>query len=120
MIEIRKISGMAIRQCVELGYHRSTEKYRFRADALSKEISKRCFWVAYDLDCVASFILGRPKGIPDIAIDVEVSPLFARKHLNFPGSSEGNSYLSTLMTRISPSVGFYALRDHHLPSLEQA
>jgi len=68
----RNISGMAIRQCVELGYHRSTEKYRTRADTLSKEISKRCFWVAYDLDCVASFILGRPKGIPDNAIDVEV------------------------------------------------
>ncbi|CAG8907070.1 unnamed protein product [Penicillium egyptiacum] len=70
--EAAQISGMAIRQCVELGYHRSTEKYRPRADALTKEISKRCFWVAYDLDCVASFILGRPKGIPDNAIDVEL------------------------------------------------
>lgn len=74
---------MAIRQCVELGYHRSTEKYRTRADSLTKEISKRCFWVAYDLDCVASFILGRPKGIPENAIDVEVeSPtLLFNKHL---------------------------------------
>ncbi|RAH42908.1 uncharacterized protein BO95DRAFT_419867 [Aspergillus brunneoviolaceus CBS 621.78] len=67
-----KLSGMAIRQCVELGYHRSTEKYRSRTDVLTKEISKRCFWVAYDLDCVASFTLGRPKGISDNVIDVEL------------------------------------------------
>ena len=64
---------MAIRHCVELGYHRSTAQYRSTADTLSKEMSKRCFWVAYDIDRVASFILGRPVGISDSAIDVEVS-----------------------------------------------
>lgn len=69
----RKLSGMAIRHCVELGYHRSTQQYRSTADALTKEMSKRCFWVAYDIDRVASFILGRPVGIADSAIDVEVS-----------------------------------------------
>lgn len=68
----RKISGMAMRHCVELGYHRSTERYRNSVDTLTKEISKRCFWVAYDIDLVASFILGRPSGISDNAIDVEV------------------------------------------------
>ena len=35
-------------------------------------MSKRCFWVAYDIDRVAAFILGRPVGIPDDAIDVEL------------------------------------------------
>jgi hypothetical protein len=64
---------MAIRHCVELGYHRSTRKYRSTADAVTQEMSKRCFWVAYDIDRVASFILGRPVGIADSAIDVEVS-----------------------------------------------
>lgn len=68
----RKISGMAMRHCVELGYHRSTERYRNSVDTLTKEISKRCFWVAYDIDLVASLILGRPAGISDNAIDVEV------------------------------------------------
>ncbi|KAH8649989.1 fungal-specific transcription factor domain-containing protein [Xylariales sp. PMI_506] len=67
-----KISGMAIRHCIELGYHRSTERYRNSVDSLTKEISKRCFWVAYDIDRVASFILGRPAGISDNAIDVEL------------------------------------------------
>lgn len=61
-----------MRHCIELGYHRSTESYRNSVDPLTKEISKRCFWVAYDIDRVASFILGRPAGISDNAIDVEV------------------------------------------------
>ncbi|OAA59026.1 Transcription factor [Niveomyces insectorum RCEF 264] len=66
-----QISGLAIRRCVELGYHRSVEKYRSAAGPLAKEMSKRCFWVAYDIDRVVSFILGRPVAIPDGAIDVE-------------------------------------------------
>lgn len=41
-------------------------------ETLTKEMSKRCFWVAYDIDRVAASILGRPVGIPDEAIDVEV------------------------------------------------
>jgi hypothetical protein len=68
----RKISGMAIRHCIELGYHRSADRYRRHVDPLTKEMSKRCFWVAYDIDRVAAFILGRPVGIPDELIDAEV------------------------------------------------
>jgi hypothetical protein len=63
---------MAIRHCIELGYHRSAERYRRHVDPLTKEMSKRCFWVAYDIDRVAAFILGRPVGIPDELIDAEV------------------------------------------------
>lgn len=63
---------MAIRHCIELGYHRSANRYRSLADPLSTEMSKRCFWVAYDIDRVTSFILGRPTGISDAEIDVEV------------------------------------------------
>jgi hypothetical protein len=69
---LRKISGMAIRHCIELGYHRSAERYRRHVDPLTKEMSKRCFWVAYDIDRVAAFILGRPVGVPDELIDAEV------------------------------------------------
>lgn len=62
---------MAIRHCIDLGYHRSAETFRRHADPLTKEMSKRCFWVAYDIDRAAAFILGRPVGLPDDAIDVE-------------------------------------------------
>ncbi|KAJ5836281.1 transcriptional regulator family: Fungal Specific TF [Penicillium robsamsonii] len=67
-----KISGMAIRHCIELGYHRSAERYRRHVDPLTKEMSRRCFWVAYDIDRVAAFTLGRPVGIPDELIDTEL------------------------------------------------
>ncbi|KAL6400206.1 transcription activator protein acu-15 [Ilyonectria robusta] len=67
-----RISGVAIRYCVELGYHRSVNRYRKQTNPLVAEMSKRCFWVAYDIDRVASFILGRPVGIPDDCIDAEM------------------------------------------------
>ncbi|KAL1597293.1 hypothetical protein SLS60_008877 [Paraconiothyrium brasiliense] len=71
-VSLWKISGMAIRHCVEIGYHRSVTKFRAHADPLTAEMSRRCFWVAYDIDRVAAFILGRPMGIPDDSIDVEM------------------------------------------------
>jgi hypothetical protein len=70
------ISGMALRKSIGLGYHRSFHRLRRKSGALSQEMAKRCFWVAYDIDRVTSFILGRPSAISDQAIDVEVwSPL---------------------------------------------
>lgn len=72
-VSLWKVSGMAIRHCIELGYHRSAEKFRKNADTLAKEMSKRCFWVAYDIDRVVSNILGRPGAISDLSIDAEVS-----------------------------------------------
>lgn len=71
-VSLWKISGMAIRHCIELGYHRSISKYRKHTDTLAAEMSRRCFWVACDIDRVAACILGRPVGIPDDAIDVEM------------------------------------------------
>ncbi|RSL43369.1 hypothetical protein CEP54_015117 [Fusarium duplospermum] len=67
-----KLSGLAIRYSIELGYHRSASTYRKNSNPLIAEMSKRCFWVAYDIDRVASFILGRPVGIPDDCIDAEL------------------------------------------------
>lgn len=71
-VSLWKISGLAIRHCIELGYHLDADKYRKNVDPLTKEISKRCFWVAYDIDRVAAFTLGRPLGIPEDSIDVEL------------------------------------------------
>lgn len=71
-VSLWKLSGMAIRLCIELGYHLDAEKYHRNADPLTKEMAKRCFWVAYDIDRVAAFTLGRPVGIPEASIDVEL------------------------------------------------
>ncbi|EMC93434.1 hypothetical protein BAUCODRAFT_240311 [Baudoinia panamericana UAMH 10762] len=83
-----KVSGMAIRHCVELGYHRSAEKYRRTADPLMKEMSKRCFWVAYDIDRVAACVLGRPAGIPDHMIDAELPADIDDEHVTTSGFLE--------------------------------
>jgi hypothetical protein len=66
------ISGMAVRKSIGLGYHRSFAKMRRCPGTLSTEMAKRCFWVSYDIDRVASFVLGRPTAISDHAIDTEV------------------------------------------------
>ncbi|OQE12628.1 hypothetical protein PENVUL_c001G05063 [Penicillium vulpinum] len=41
-------------------------------DYTASELSTRCFWVAYDIDRVAAFILGRPVAIPEELIDAEL------------------------------------------------
>lgn len=66
------ISGMAVRKSIGLGYHRNFAAMRRCPGTLSTEMAKRCFWVAYDIDRVASFVLGRPTAISDHAIDTEV------------------------------------------------
>lgn len=79
-VSLWKVSGMALRLCVQLGYHRSVEKYRRSGDAITKEMSKRCFWAAYTFDRYVSSILGLPGGISDLAIDVEVCFIRACEH----------------------------------------
>lgn len=76
---------MAIRHCIELGYHRSVAKFRPHTDLLVAEMSRRCFWVAYDIDRVAAFILGRPMGIPDDSIDVEMPLDLQDEHITKDG-----------------------------------
>jgi hypothetical protein len=84
-VSLWKISGMAIRHCIELGYHRSVARFRPHTDPLVAEMSRRCFWVAYDIDRVAAFILGRPMGIPDDSIDVEMPLDLQDEHITKDG-----------------------------------
>jgi hypothetical protein len=95
----RKLSGMAIRHCIELGYHRNAKRLRLHTNALTHEMSKRAFWVAYDIDRAAAFALGRPFGISDLMIDVEVSD---PRH-GFQGFLLLRSFHSILMMRPSPT-----------------
>jgi Fungal specific transcription factor domain len=72
--QIRTLSGVALRQCVSLGYHRSLR--RTKQDPLKAEMARRCFWVSYDMDRAAGVTLGRPFCIADKDIDIEVSSAF--------------------------------------------
>lgn len=88
MTPTRKLSGIAIRHCIELDYHRSVKRFRPNADAMTGEMSKRLFWVAYDIDRAAALTLGRPFGIADQMIDVEVRITFSDKNILAPPPSK--------------------------------
>ncbi|KAI7772312.1 hypothetical protein LZL87_007673 [Fusarium oxysporum] len=66
-----KISGLALRQCIELGYHRGVKQFAPAANLLQQEMRKRVFWVAQGIDCTVAVRLGRPLGIPPQEIDAE-------------------------------------------------
>lgn len=69
----RKLAGLALRQCIDLGYHRSSKRLRSTANPLRLELQKRAFWCAYTMESQAAVMLGRPQGIPYQEVDAEVS-----------------------------------------------
>jgi hypothetical protein len=68
----RKLAGLALRQCIDLGYHRNSTRLRLNAYPLRLELRRRVFWCAYAMECAAAVMLGRPIGIPDQEVDAEV------------------------------------------------
>ncbi|VTT82063.1 unnamed protein product, partial [Fusarium fujikuroi] len=66
-----KVSGLALRQCIELGYHRGVKQFAPAANTLQREMRKRVFWVTQGIDCTVAVRLGRPLGIPPQEIDAE-------------------------------------------------
>lgn len=70
---LRNLSGLALRQCVELGYHRNVKKINLRTNILQLELRKRAFWCAYQMDCAASVNIGLPLSLPIEEVDTEVS-----------------------------------------------
>lgn len=62
--------GLALRQCIELGYHRRENS--LGSDLLQVELRKRAFWCVQGMDCISALRLGRPLGIQIHEIDTEV------------------------------------------------
>ncbi|KAI4599316.1 hypothetical protein KJ359_001757 [Pestalotiopsis sp. 9143b] len=67
-----KLSGLALRQCIELGYHRRSNQTRSLPNVLQLEMRKRVFWCAQGIDCSYALRLGRPLGIQPFEIDAEL------------------------------------------------
>ncbi|KAI5461692.1 fungal-specific transcription factor domain-containing protein [Mariannaea sp. PMI_226] len=56
-----KVTGLALRQCIELGYHRKSKRRLGRAyEDIHIQIRRRTFWCAYSIECMVSLWLGRP------------------------------------------------------------
>ncbi|KAI9042021.1 Positive regulator of purine utilization [Aspergillus affinis] len=66
-----KLGGQALRQCVNLGYHRSQRRLRSILNPLQQEMQKRAFWSAYVMECSAAVMLGRPLSLHFREIDAE-------------------------------------------------
>ncbi|KAI1610878.1 fungal-specific transcription factor domain-containing protein [Exophiala viscosa] len=66
-----KLAGLALRQCIDLGYHRNSKRFKPSADPLRTDLRKRVFWCAYVMECQAAVMLGRPLGIPYQEVDAE-------------------------------------------------
>jgi hypothetical protein len=72
-VSIWMLSGLALRQCLELGLHRKIRWSTVEPDHIKSELRKRVFWCSYNLDRAVAITLGRPVGIADHDIDVDVS-----------------------------------------------
>uniref|UniRef100_A0A8H7KA26 Xylanolytic transcriptional activator regulatory domain-containing protein n=1 Tax=Bionectria ochroleuca TaxID=29856 RepID=A0A8H7KA26_BIOOC len=74
-----KLAGQALRQCINLGYHRDHKRLRLARSQLQSELQKRAFWSAYSMECSASLLLGRPLSLrlqeidADLPLDLEDS-----------------------------------------------
>jgi Fungal specific transcription factor domain len=75
-VSLWTLSGLALRQCTELGLHRKIPWSNVESNFLKTEMRRRVFWCSYNLDRAVAVTLGRPMGIADVDIDVEVNMLF--------------------------------------------
>ncbi|KAI8395688.1 hypothetical protein FOFC_21218 [Fusarium oxysporum] len=98
-----KISGLALRQCIELGYHRGVKQFAPAANLLQQEMRKRVFWVAQGIDCTVAVRLGRPLGIPPQEIDAE-----------FPSDVDDSAITDTDTVRLSIDDHTYHARIEQL------
>lgn len=64
------VSGMAMRLCIELGFHNEDFTFWSNADSLSKDEARRLFWCAYILDRRGSMLMGRPTHLSEDFLNV--------------------------------------------------
>ncbi|QKX54297.1 uncharacterized protein TRUGW13939_01382 [Talaromyces rugulosus] len=78
---LAEITGLALRQCIELGYHRKGKGFGPIEDDLHLQIRRRTFWCAYGIECTLSLWLGRPLSLPlhnisaEFPRDIDDSPI---------------------------------------------
>ncbi|XXH00784.1 hypothetical protein Hte_007135 [Hypoxylon texense] len=70
-VSVWTLSGLALRQCIELGLHRKIPWSKVEHNVLKSQMRRRVFWCSYNLDRAVAITLGRPVGINDSDIDVE-------------------------------------------------
>ncbi|CAI7653594.1 unnamed protein product [Penicillium glandicola] len=79
------LSGLALRQCVEMGLHRKILWSKVDSNVLKTQMRRRIFWCCYNLDRAVAVTLGRPVGISDSDIDVEYPLDIDDEHITVSG-----------------------------------
>ncbi|KAF5635750.1 positive regulator of purine utilization [Fusarium sp. NRRL 52700] len=106
-----KVSGLAIRQCIELGYHRNVKQFAPAANVLQQEMRKRVFWVTQGIDCSVAVQLGRPLGIPPQEIDAEFPSDVDDSAITEAGIlSSPRDHSSQIPTTMSTAIHVFRLR----------
>ncbi|KAM6509894.1 hypothetical protein FALCPG4_017529 [Fusarium falciforme] len=106
-----KLSGLALRQCIELGYHRGIKRLAPTANPLQQEMRRRVFWVANGIDCTVALRLGRPLGIPIQEIDAEYPSDVDDSAITEAGiTSPPRSHHSQPATTMSTAIHVFKLR----------
>ncbi|KPM38586.1 hypothetical protein AK830_g8001 [Neonectria ditissima] len=107
---ILKLSGLALRQCIELGYHRGIKRLRPTASPLQLEMRKRVFWVVQGIDCTVALRLGRPLGIRLQDIDAEFPLDIDDASITDTGMSSLRSSSKEPLTTMSTAIHVFKLR----------
>lgn len=89
------VLGSTMRLATSLGLH----KARPSANAVEEEMSKRAFWSLYNLDRLIATTLGRPLGIADEDITVDLPREFNDDWTEAPGASSTTIPLQVVRLR---------------------
>ncbi|KAL4812036.1 fungal-specific transcription factor domain-containing protein [Aspergillus spinulosporus] len=100
-----KLAGQALRQCVNLGYHRNHRRLGLNVSPAQAEMQKRTFWSAYTMECAAAVMLGRPLSLNYNEIDAEL-PL----DVEYDVDESLNPRATNLLTYANPGFSIRALQ----------
>ncbi|KIW64535.1 hypothetical protein PV04_09461 [Phialophora macrospora] len=82
------LSGLAMRDCLELGFHREVAD---GSDPLTVDMRRRIFWTAYYMDRSICAALRRPFSIPDLAINAQLMSVLPDRCITAMGLVEDGS-----------------------------
>jgi hypothetical protein len=82
------LSGLAMRDCLELGFHREVAD---GSDPLTVDLRRRIFWTAYYMDRSVCAALRRPFSIPDLAINAQLMSILPDRCITSTGLLEDGS-----------------------------
>ncbi|KAK4699907.1 hypothetical protein P7C70_g6347, partial [Phenoliferia sp. Uapishka_3] len=98
--------GIVVRLCISLGLHRRLRPSRMKSvSSYTLQLRKRVFWSCYILDRMMAMSLGRPTGIADRDIDIEL-PL----NVDCVESNPTSALVTGVCTSMSSSIHLICLK----------